>query len=271
MDRLLLPLLVVFAVMALVWYLALRRLADRLRERHPDTYDELGLDEASWSEDSNRALLRFLSGKRHLRLRDPEVSRVAEFMHRLLWIFVVTMLVVVALGLHFAWPDEGEGPASPARAQAPAPPTNATAAQRREEAFTSHRGGRYAEAVKAYDDVERMAGYDGELLYWRAMAQWRLGRLEEAITDFRRLVQLDPTHFEVHQFLGRLLEQAQRRDEALEAWSRYISYAGSDPNGWFERAQVHRRKGNLGEAREDAKKACDLGQSGACAWLERLR
>ena len=141
----------------------------------------------------------------------------------------------------------------------------------REAAFDLHRAQKWQQAIAAYDAIVKASGEDAEILYWRGMARWKSAQFDAAYRDFRRVIDLDPTHLEAHVNADRLLARNQRWDEILAMWNWYISRQPPNAEAHYERGGTYFHKGDMVAARADAAKACELGKAQACKMLERLK
>jgi len=168
------------------------------------------------------------------------------------------------------WVDYLQPPAAGA-AVGPTRATSPVTDPRRRQAFELHRAGKWAQAIAAYDILLRENERDAELAYWRGMAQWKLNRVDEALEDFRRVIEWDPTNFDANVNADRILSAQHRWDEILEMWDRYISRMPTKAEAYFERGGTQYHKGNVAASQADAAEACRLGKSEACVWAERLK
>jgi len=260
----------ILLLMVLVWFRCVSMLSRRLRERHPEKYEQMGLayiwPQNLWQwfsgYDNSKpvfSLLRFLLFGLDDALRDAEISRLSSFMRWLFCIYLALfLLLVTSIVVQGARWKPGAVDVSPAQ-------------QAREQAFSLHREKRWADAVAAYDELLDEAEQDAELHYWRGMAHWQLGRSDEALKDFRRVIELEPTNFDAHRSADRILSNQRRWDEILEMWNRYILRVPSSGDAYFERAGTNFHKGDLMGAQLDAARACELGKAEACPWAERLK
>jgi tetratricopeptide (TPR) repeat protein len=121
--------------------------------------------------------------------------------------------------------------------------------------------------VERWTDVEREAGraierlpYDRDLVFTRAGALERLGRVDEAEALFRKLLDSDPQDAAAANYLGYAwADRGVQLDEALELISRAVSLdpenaAYLDSLGW-----VHYRLGDLDQAEYWLRRAVGLG------------
>lgn len=265
----------VLALMVLVWFACVSKLSRRLRDRYPEKYEQMKLadmwprDLAGWlsGHDNARpvfALLRFLFRGEDAALRDAEISQLSLFMR---WFFYVYLGLFSLLAFSIVRQPYHPG-ASWGQSAAEA---SSRAEQRRQEAFRLHRDQSLVDAIAAYDQLLSESEPDAELHYWRGMAHWKLDHADQALQDFRRVIELEPANFEAHRGADRILSRQRRWDEVLEIWDGYIARTPSHAEAYFERGGTNFHKGDLAAAQADAAKACALGKTEACPWAERLK
>ena len=95
------------------------------------------------------------------------------------------------------------------------------------------------------DGLEELPDYP-ELLYDRAMAAEKIGKLDVLEKDLRKLIQLKPDHAHAHNALGySYAEHNNRLPEALELIEKAIKLSPEDPYIIDSLGWVHYRMGNL--------------------------
>lgn len=260
----------VLLVMVLIWFYSVNSLKRQLLQRHPDTHEELELSRL-WSgmtsrHDNSRpalAMLRFLLRKEYLGLHDRGITSLSVFMR---WLFVVYLALFGYLSISILrqGPEDDDRENMAAAVVAPEDPS-------REAAFDLHRAQKWQQAIGAYDAIMKAGGEDAEILYWRGMAHWKSARFDEALRDFRRVIDLDPTNLDAHRHADHLLARQKRWDDILAMWNWYISRQPPNAEAYFERGGTYFQKGDMVSARADAAKACELGKAQACKMLERLK
>ena len=259
-------------LLAAAWLASVVRFVRLMREHHPQKYEEMHLAEAfpktltGWTRGHSNhrpaaALLRFLWRREYEQLRDEKLARLASVMRGLLFCFVV----VFALSFFdlLSSMQEAQREASSAAATRRDGP--------REKAFELHRQGRYAEAGRIYDELLGKAQADSELLYWRGVARRREGRHEDALADFRRVMDVDPRMFEAYRGADRILSDQKRFDDCIELWNRFLQLVPGHKDAVFERGGAHFRLGNFTAAQADAQRSCELGRQDACRVARDLR
>jgi len=262
-------------LMVLVWFVCVSKLSRQLFERHSEKYDEMGLEDLwphdlrGWFSgfDNSRpvmALLRFLLRGEDRDLHDADVSSLSAFMR---WFFFAYLGLFMVLGFSIL---SGSPHGRTHGVQTGVEVTSRTE-QRRDQAFDLYRAQKLPQAIAAFDALLDESDRDAELRYWRGMAQWKLGHTEQALQDFRRAIELEPTNFDAHRAADRILSQQGRWDEILEMWDRYIARVPTDAEAYFERGGTYFHKRDLAAAQADAARACQLGKAQACSMAERLK
>ncbi len=95
------------------------------------------------------------------------------------------------------------------------------------------------------DGLEKLPDYP-ELLYDRAMAAEKIGKLDVLERDLRKLIQLKPDHAHAHNALGySFAEHSNRLPEALELIEKAIKLSPEDPYIIDSLGWVYYRMGNL--------------------------
>lgn len=266
-------LFMVLLAMVLLWFACVRLFSRHMRDRYPALYEEMRLAEiwprnlAGWlaGHDNSRpayATLRYLLRRDYLDLRDATLSALCEWMRLLLFVFLALFAALV----YWTIADTGQDSGGTGLAQ-----TSSPAQGMREKAFDLHRAGELAEAIAVYDELLRESNSDAELYYWRAMAYLKQQSSDLALSDFRRVMELQPTNFNAHLYADRILTQQKRWDDILEMWNGYLVWVPHDAAAYFERGGTNYRKGDLAAARADAARACELGKAEGCTWAERLK
>jgi tetratricopeptide (TPR) repeat protein len=263
-------LFVVVFVIFLAVYACVGRLARLLHERHPDRFEELGLgDLRDWGNHSGTALvlpgsvLSFLWRRTFYRLRDDEIVRLSHAMRWMLFAFASAFAVLWGSVLYEEF--------GPWKRSDDAAPAVASWDARRDRAYELHHAKRYVEAIAIYDELLGSVGADAELVLWRGVARWRLGRDDEALGDFRRVMDLAPGNIEAYRNSDRILSARRRFDDCVDLWSRYLRVVPGDAEAHYQRGGAHFRRGDIAAAHADATRACELGKGEACPLVERMK
>jgi len=95
------------------------------------------------------------------------------------------------------------------------------------------------------------------------IALYRLGRHEEAATQYRHSLRLDPQHLDALYNLGNLLQDAQRYDEALSHYERVLSLRPDYAEALANQGNALRSLGRLDQARASYAQALALAPDDA--------
>jgi tetratricopeptide (TPR) repeat protein len=80
-----------------------------------------------------------------------------------------------------------------------------------------------------------------------------------------------PHDFELHRQLDALWSQTAQWERIASMWTEFIANNPNEGRAYNERGGAYSHMRKISEAYSDAKKACELGVSEACAWAEVLR
>jgi tetratricopeptide (TPR) repeat protein len=115
---------------------------------------------------------------------------------------------------------------------------------------------------------KKLAGYQS---YQRAMTLKNQGQREKALEEFKKSIESDPALFNSYYYIDEILAANQQWDDIIEYWSRYIAAVPENGRAYLERGGAEHRKGDDSAAIRDAKKACELGESGGCDVVQRFQ
>jgi tetratricopeptide (TPR) repeat protein len=107
------------------------------------------------------------------------------------------------------------------------------------------------------------------LLYNRAQVLAGMGRLDEALADYRAVIELDPHYPEYHLDVGNLLHRIGRDDEALAEYEMAMRLGPPIPELYYNRADVLAGIGKLEEALLDFSYVLELQPDHLDALLNR--
>jgi hypothetical protein len=125
------------------------------------------------------------------------------------------------------------------------------------------------DSYRLWDDAARLlpdaktAGAD-RIYFNLAQAEVKLGKLEDAVADFRRSLAVSPQYAPVHFQLGWTYGRLNRMDEALAQFDETIALDPKNANAYYGRGMVLKRRGQDKEAAEMMVKACEFGHPLAC-------
>ena len=119
----------------------------------------------------------------------------------------------------------------------------------------------HKEAFELYGKALQTSPDNADLLYAHSLAAERLGKLEIAERDMRRILERDPDNVRTLNALGyTLADRTNRYEEALLYINRAYEQEPDDPAIIDSLGWVHFRLGNLDEARSHLQRAWDMTQ-----------
>jgi tetratricopeptide (TPR) repeat protein len=124
-------------------------------------------------------------------------------------------------------------------------------------------------AVERYTWANDLAGGDAEALYWRGRAYLQQDDAKHALADFQEAIHLEPHHLESYRRIDQIFSQRKDWDAVARLWSRYIDVEPTSADGYVERSDAYRQKGDRTAAVADARQACQLGNATACEMAGR--
>lgn len=269
--------------LVLLWFICVFRLDRRLRDYHPEKYEQMGMAKlmprklSDWNirvgfsgitAGFNNTLpvlrmARFLWSGEDQPLNDAQLSSLSKFMR---WLFIIFMASFALLFFSIFFADSPKRQLSSVTVKQAEPDID----HRRSKAFRLHKEKNLGEAIVIYDELLKDSTSDAELLYWRGTALVQMGKPDLALLDFRNVIRLEPDNFDAHVRADRILSRQGLWDEVLEMWDRYIARNSSDAEALFERGGTHFHRKDLTSALADAESACALGKAEACQQAKRL-
>lgn len=115
----------------------------------------------------------------------------------------------------------------------------------------------FAKAIEL--DPESVPAYSHRAATWV-----KKGDLGQALEDYRRVLQLSPTHFESHMSLSWIYAQREQWDLGIELWSALIKIEPNNAQAYYERAHHAWFKKDHLLVREDLHRSCSLGYAQGC-------
>jgi tetratricopeptide (TPR) repeat protein len=101
--------------------------------------------------------------------------------------------------------------------------------------------------------------------YYHALDLMAEGKLEEAVSAYRRSLEIDPTFTESMHGLARVLQDLQRYDEAIEVAKKMAEVDPDDVLAHTSLSVLYMKKGMIPEAEAEGAKARVLG------WKQQLK
>jgi len=126
-------------------------------------------------------------------------------------------------------------------------------------------------AIGEYNNALR-ANPDSAILYLRrAKALIDQNKLDDALVDLDRAVDLDPNDFDTFLLLDWVLTRRKDWDRIIRGWDKYIALHLDHSRAYVERSRAFYHKGDLKSAVKDLKKAADLGDEDGRQLYERFK
>jgi thioredoxin-like negative regulator of GroEL len=132
------------------------------------------------------------------------------------------------------------------------------------EGFELRQAGDVGAAIAVLDRAVQAAPMEPEGWLQRAVARERNGDLDGALADYGVVASLRADG-SMHDRAVRLLMQAKRFDEVVACATDWLQREPSSVRAIGQRARAHGARGDVLRFREDAARACALGDGGACA------
>jgi tetratricopeptide (TPR) repeat protein len=99
--------------------------------------------------------------------------------------------------------------------------------------------GRHGAALDDYDALLRLDAADARTWFNKGFVLELTGRMDEALSAFRRATELSPELDRAWYGQGLVLIRLQRFDEAVAALKRNTELQPMSPHGWYQLARVH--------------------------------
>ncbi|MGD9825578.1 tetratricopeptide repeat protein [Desulfobacter sp.] len=115
--------------------------------------------------------------------------------------------------------------------------------------------GRVEEAITAFDRMLGLNPNFAEGFYNRGVAYSEMGRIKEAVQDYTMAVEIDPDFYNAHLNLGLALDTLGHPDQAVKSFDRAIALEPDNAHGYNNRAFSQMNAGNMDAALKDCEKA----------------
>lgn len=146
-----------------------------------------------------------------------------------------------------------------------ADPTDAQAFYNRATTFTLLKD--YARAIADYSQAITLNPKHARAYYNRALAYRSLGDYTRAISDYTQAIALNPNDV-VYYNRGNAYKETQDYRRAIADYSKAIALNPGFVAAYNNRAITHAIAGNLKEASDDARRACDLNSCNVLNYLD---
>ncbi|MCB1955634.1 MAG: DUF4034 domain-containing protein [Rhodocyclaceae bacterium] len=136
--------------------------------------------------------------------------------------------------------------------------------------YQAHEREKPATALTYFDRAIELVDTNADAYYRRSRALAELKRDEDSLRDVRRSIELDPDQIRFYRMIDWLLLKQRDYDQIIGYWGRFIARHPDSDAAYLERAGTHYHKGDFESARQDARKAVELGSIDAQGLLQRL-
>lgn len=122
-------------------------------------------------------------------------------------------------------------------------------------AFMLIKAEKLEEAIKVYDLYESKVGVDENVIVQKQRLYVRLGKIEKAAAELRKLINTNPREPRYHKMLADLYEANNMKEKAAKVYEELLQIIPDDPNALIYLAEMYRMKGDQAAATEYLKKA----------------
>lgn len=122
-------------------------------------------------------------------------------------------------------------------------------------AFMLVKADKFEEAIKVYDQYETRFGLDEEVVAQKQRLYVKLGKIDKAAAEIRKLISNDPKEARYYKMLADLYEANDMRDKASKVYEELLEIDKDNPNAMLYLADMYRIKGQHEQALEYLKKA----------------
>lgn len=130
---------------------------------------------------------------------------------------------------------------------------------------------KYEQAIVKYDWAEKFDNTNSNVYFYRGDLNLRLNRIDSAMKDAKKAIEVDADSFRNYQFMDTLFLTVSKLDEALELWTEFLERHPENSDAFLKRSRVWFMKQNRDNAMADLIKSCDLGNKDACDHYEKVR
>ena len=114
---------------------------------------------------------------------------------------------------------------------------------------------KFEEAIKVYDTFEAEMGIDENVIVQKQRLYVRMGKIEKAAAEVKKLIASDPAEPRFYKLLADLYEANNMKDKAAKVYEDLLRIDRDNPNALLYLAEMYRMKGDQAQAMEHLKKA----------------
>ncbi len=137
-------------------------------------------------------------------------------------------------------------------------------------AFMLIKAEKLEDAIKVYDQYEKTIGIDENVIVQKQRLYVRLGKLDKAAAEIRKLINEFPGEARYYKMLADMYEANNQKDKAYKVYEELLQIDKENPNAQLYIAEMYRVKGDHAQAMEYLKKAFANPQLGIDAKVRIL-
>ncbi|HXH18028.1 MAG TPA: tetratricopeptide repeat protein [Chitinophagales bacterium] len=111
------------------------------------------------------------------------------------------------------------------------------------------------EAIKVYDQLESKIGIDENVIAQKQRLYVRLGKLDKAVAEVRKLISSNPREAAYYKMLADLYEANNMKDKAAKVYEELLEIDRENPHALIYLAEIYRMKGDKAASFDYLKKA----------------
>lgn len=138
------------------------------------------------------------------------------------------------------------------------------------KAYSLYKNKKYNEAIEELNIASKNLPNDPEVYYLRGRCFLFLKDYNNAIKDFKKAIGINPDHIESLKNLGWLYSEKKDYKTSLKYLNKVIGLGNSDGWTYYTRARIYYKTGNIKQAKEDLKIACEIGYKDACKFYKKF-
>ncbi len=129
--------------------------------------------------------------------------------------------------------------------------------------------GKMDEAIADYDKAIELDPKDASVYYNRGVANSKQGKYEEAIADYDKAIELDPKDASVYYNRGYAKDELKKYEEVIADYDKAIELDPNKVEAYINRGNTNYRQGKYEEAIADYDKAIELDPKDASVYYNR--
>ena len=111
-------------------------------------------------------------------------------------------------------------------------------------AYMLTKANKLKEAIEVYNLLEQKTGVQEEIILQKQPLWIQLNKVDEAVKDIEKLIDLYPTDLHYYNMIGEIYEANSQYDKAIDAYQRVLKIDVNNPDALVAIADIYRKKGN---------------------------